>query len=86
MDIMDPGAEGGKCKVVHDGLQGCGPSRLSVKFKEVGPDTPDCPDPHGLPPQGVMLANRATSTATSRWGVVLPTPVRGCARGRDVYY
>ena len=64
-NVADPGAGGGEHVGLRPVLQGRGPSRPAKRVVDMGPDAPDFPDPWGLPPQGVLLSERETVTATS---------------------
>ena len=64
-NVTNTGSVGFKCAGIWHFLQGCGTIGIVIRVVDMGPDDPDFPDPWGLPPQGVLLAERETSTATS---------------------
>ena len=62
-NIKDPGSGGGKCAGLWTVLQYRGTIRLAIRVSDMGLDSPGGTYPHGLPPQGESLSDRAIVVA-----------------------
>ena len=81
-NVADTGAGGGEWTGLRPVLQVRSTSCPAIWAGDVGPDSPYGLDPQGLPPQGGPSADGLKARATSRHGVVLPTPGGGYAVDR----
>ena len=63
-NVADPGVGGGERVGLWPVLLGLGPSRPVIRVGDVDTDTPDGPDPWGLPPQVGPSDDRETAVTT----------------------